>query len=153
MIFADSCYLIAFESRNDPSHKQALAVSKFLRDSRLANGYEGLTTTDLLLIEAAEGVCRQSHGMEASKVYTKLANEIDVVKTTTETHSKGLEYLRIYGRDGEKVRRLGFTDCISVVVMRDRQIGKIISSDTGFDRVNIVNRGWSVEEIKARFLA
>lgn len=152
LFFADSCYFIALECTSDTYHKKAISLRAALKKTRLVRGYDELVTTDIVIMEVAEKICKRAGCSEAIRVFNRLSNEVgEIIKTSGKQHF-GLEYLRLYGAPRTYGRRLDFLDCINLAMMRRRGIARFISSDSGFDKVAALTRIWEPADVKSLVL-
>lgn len=122
--FVDSGYLEGLADPNDPRHSTALEWYELVRAVKVP-----LITTDLCLIEfidAFSDVGRRRAGreiveeMQAYSLFAIVAVGWQLVEAGLELHSN---------RDDKS---WSLTDCISMVVMRERNIRKVLTFDSDF---------------------
>jgi uncharacterized protein len=123
-VFADTLYWIALTNRRDQWHQNALNIAEQLQSAQLV-------TTEIVLIELLNYFC--TYGAQARQTLVAVARSIltdqnvEVVLYTQELFAAGLT---LYEQRLDKGYSL--TDCISMVVMRDRQITAALTHDRHF---------------------
>ena len=120
-VFADTFYFIALLSPQDEAHADA---ERFAADEHVT-----LVTTAWVLTELADGLAKT----EGRNIFEKLLRDlesdprVELVQTDEELWGRGVE---MYARRSDKEWSL--TDCISFVVMTDRQIRDALTGDHHF---------------------
>ncbi len=123
-VFVDTVYWVALINPNDEWRGPALAATSLLHDALLI-------TTDSILIEVLNFFAE--HGDEArlravSSVEELLTNAHTEV--LPQTHQNFLDGLALYKDRADKGYSL--TDCISMKVMRERNITEVLTHDRHF---------------------
>ena len=126
-VFADSFYFFAILNPKDDSHQRAL---------RFATEYAGpIVTTAWVLTELADGLAatrrRDAFSQLVSRLQAEPANEI--VPPDEELMARGVE---LYNARADK--HWSLTDCVSFVVMQDRQITEALTGDHHFEQAGYV---------------
>jgi predicted nucleic acid-binding protein len=120
-IFVDTLFVIALINRRDQYHQQA---------SELTDRFEGhpLLTTDAVLLEIGNALAR-NYKKEAVEIIEHFftSDEVEIVHLTPKLFGQAFELYRAY-HDKE----WGMVDCISFVVMRERNIDQALTFDRHF---------------------
>lgn len=123
-VFCDSSYFIAIFNPKDPLHQQALVASE-------ENQSCAFVTTDAVLIETLNyfsGRGAWLRGAAAKQVsVVRRSPSFFIVNTTEQRLQTSLEF---YSRQNDK--EYSCTDCISMIVMRERGIARVLTSDRHF---------------------
>jgi predicted nucleic acid-binding protein len=120
--FVDSFFYIALLNRRDQYHHLAAEVSQTIGDSEF-------WTTDLVLVEAANGCRRPSLRLAAARLIQRLASEPDthIVRLSQELFEKAL------GRyESRRDKAWSLTDCLSFIVMEENGIQEALTGDAHF---------------------
>jgi len=131
-VFLDTGVFVAFHNIRDANHNRALELMRKVVDGELGTAY----TSDYIFDEAVTvALIRTRRPENAMAVGRMILGEIT---------SPFLAILRV-GDDAFKdawklfpryaERRLSFTDCTSIALMRRRGIESIVSFDTDFDGI------------------
>lgn len=120
-IFVDTVYWLALVSKNDRWHGQALDWS-----SRIE---EQLVTTDAVLTEVADALCRADRRRWAVEAVEAIRADrsITSISGSAKLFTDGL---KLYAARRDKDWSL--TDCMSFVVMKDRKIEQALTADVHF---------------------
>ena len=120
-IFVDTVYWLALINPSDTWHSKAKAWATELT--------EPLVTTDAILTEVADALCRADRRRWAVSAIRSVKADpgITSVPGSVELFSRGFE---LYAGRGDKDWSL--TDCISFTVMRDRRIDRALTADAHF---------------------
>ena len=124
MTFLDTCGLVA---RTDVRQQRHDAAN--MAWARLIAARERLLTTSLILIEVADTLSRVGHRREATRIRDGLlaSDRVEVVQVTPEHERLAWEKFRSH-RDKE----WGMTDCVSFVVMEERDCRDAFTADRHF---------------------
>ena len=121
MTFADTNFFLALINDRDEHHDKAVT---------LAEQYRGLSlvTTDAVLLEVGNGLARGFRD-EAVALFEELENspEAEIVRLDPEIFDAAKALYKSH-RDKE----WGLVDCVSFIVMRERQISDALTSDKHF---------------------
>ena len=123
-IFADSVYWIALINPNDQWRQRSITVSRELKDFSIITTDEILTETLNYFAESGE----YFRGIVTREIEKILLNQdVEIADATHENFLNGFE---LYKNRLDKGYSL--TDCISMNVMRERQIFEILTHDHHF---------------------
>ena len=122
-VFLDTSGLVAVVNTDDKWHTAAEAAWQSLIASRLP------LTTSLVLIELGDGLARIQYRQLAIDLYDRLQTSprVEVIQTTPADESQGWELFR-----QRSDKQWGMTDCISMIIMKQRGITDVFSSDRDF---------------------
>ena len=130
IIFADTNYWIALIHSDDQWHPQSEAAEKEARGARM-------TTTDSVLVELLNYFC--SFRPEVRELAAGVVNDILAdpnIESVPDSRDLFLSALGLYGDRLDKGYSL--TDCISMCVMREREISEVLSHDDHFTQEGFV---------------
>jgi uncharacterized protein len=120
-IFVDTSFIVALINERDQYHEQAV---------ELADRYDGqaLILTDSILLEVANALSR-GYKQEAIQVIEEFlsSEDVEIVHVTIELFQQGFE---LYKTRQDKT--WGLVDCISFVVMHDRNLSIALTFDQHF---------------------
>ena len=123
-IFADSVYWIALINPNDQWRQRAITVSRELKHFSIITTDEILTETLNYFAESGE----YFRGIVTREIEKILLNQ--AVEIADATHENFLNGFELYKNRLDKGYSL--TDCISMNIMRERQIFEILTHDHHF---------------------
>jgi uncharacterized protein len=127
MIFVDSSFFIALALKNDHWHPQAKKLAPIVEES-------DKIISDLVLSESVTMVGSMGGGKKGKLIYDYLMDNCNVVYAD---HGICDNSIHIYLKyDGV----LSFADSVSVELMNQNKIKKIISFDSDFDKINTIER-------------
>ncbi len=120
-IFIDTSFILALINERDQYHNQALDLSDHYIDQELA-------ITDAVLLEIANSLARR-YKNEAIEVIEQFLNseDVEVIRLTPEIFDRAFE---LYKTRPDK--EWGLVDCVSFIVMQDRNIRKVLTFDQHF---------------------
>jgi predicted nucleic acid-binding protein len=126
-VFADSYYFFAILNPKDNAHQKALQFA--------TEHAEPLVTTAWVLTELADGLAATRRRAAFSQVVSRLQAEPEneIVPPHEELMSRGIE---LY--DARPDKQWSLTDCISFLVMQDRQIAEALTGDRHFEQAGYV---------------
>jgi uncharacterized protein len=126
-LFVDTGYVIALINPKDRYHEQALIW---------ANRYDRhpVITTDAVLLEIGNALSRIAR-QEAAEIieYFQTAPEATVIALNPQLFAAGM---RLYTRYQDKT--WGLVDCLSFVVMEERQLSVALSFDHHFTQAGFI---------------
>ncbi|OGS49651.1 MAG: hypothetical protein A3K65_06795 [Euryarchaeota archaeon RBG_16_68_12] len=126
MIVGDSSYFVALANRKDRWHRDAVRVSKSIRDRVLV--------TDMTVAEAVTIVGSRVGAKAGMALFQYFLDDCEVRFADLELTRRAMAaWLRYDGR-------LSVPDAISLEVMSQRGISRILSFDSDFDRVRGIER-------------
>jgi predicted nucleic acid-binding protein len=121
--FADSFYFFAILNPSDRAHQRALDFA--------TRHQEPIVTTAWVLTELADGLAVTTRWAAFSRLVARLKAdpENEIVPPTEELMSHGIE---LY--DARPDKQWSLTDCISFLVMQERQITEALTGDHHFEQ-------------------
>ncbi|MFQ5406669.1 MAG: type II toxin-antitoxin system VapC family toxin [Candidatus Micrarchaeia archaeon] len=127
MIFADTSAIIAYFCPDDERHLSAKNL--------LGNVQETIIISDHVLDETITFIARRYDSNFAYAVGKKIfsSKETLLQTATMEDLNKALETVK-------KHRKMSFCDALSVIIMQNNKIKKILSYDSDFDYVKGIQR-------------
>jgi predicted nucleic acid-binding protein len=128
-VFLDTAYVLALVNPRDPLHELAVETGAGIDG--------GVVTTDAILIEVADALCRKATRSAAVQVIDMLRADpgIESVAVSRELLDVGYSLYR-----GRTDKDWSLTDCISFAVMRQRGIRDALTSDHHFEQAGFVAR-------------
>jgi len=126
VILGDSSYFVALSNRDDRWHRDAVRVSKSLRDR--------IVVTDLTVAESVTLVGGRTRAKDGVSLFQYFFDDCDVMFADEDLLRSAMSHWLRY--DG----RLSVPDCVSVEVMSRRSISRLLSFDSDFDRVRGIDR-------------
>jgi predicted nucleic acid-binding protein len=125
-LFADTAFWIGLLNRRDQHHRQALAWNQYL----VANSIS-IVTTEAVLWEWLNGCSSPSIRQRAAQGYRRCRDDsqLDVVEFYADLNESAV---RLFERRDDKEWSL--TDCLSFVVMEDRQLTDALTTDYHFEQ-------------------
>jgi predicted nucleic acid-binding protein len=126
-VFADSFYFFAVLNPKDTAHGKALEFA--------TQHEEPIVTTAWVLTEFADGLAVTARRSAFSLLVARLEAdpENEIVPPTEELMARGVE---LY--DARPDKQWSLTDCISFVVMQDRQINEALTGDRHFEQAGFI---------------
>ncbi|MDQ6786631.1 MAG: PIN domain-containing protein [Acidobacteriota bacterium] len=125
-IFADTSHFVAVFHPSDQLHEKAVTVEKSLIETRII-------TTDFVLIEVLNYFSdfREYFKTRIARAVETIISksEIQIVECSREEFLKGFEFYNLRLDKG-----FSLTDCVSMNVMRERNIGEILTNDDHFEQ-------------------
>ncbi|MFA5268644.1 MAG: PIN domain-containing protein [Methanoregula sp.] len=127
MIFVDSSFFIALVDRKDQWHPFAKLLLPVLAD-------ESILISDLIIAESVTIIGRRSGGKAGEQLYNYFMDNCDLVVTNEKIFKGSMQvFLRFDGT-------LSVSDAVSVFIMKKKNIDRIISFDSDFDKVEGIVR-------------
>jgi predicted nucleic acid-binding protein len=123
-IFLDTAYVYALVNTRDQWHEQALNWQR-----KLATEGQPLITTELILVEIADGLAAVKFRAQAATVLTTLQSSafVEIVPFSSQLLSEAFALYR-----SRQDKDWGLTDCVSFVVMRERALSEALTMDEHF---------------------
>jgi uncharacterized protein len=120
-IFIDTSFIIALINERDQYHQQALDITDLYIDKPLA-------ITDSVLLEIANYLARRYKNEAIQVIQGFLDSEdVEVIRLTPDIFDRAFE---LYKTRSDK--EWGLVDCVSFIVMQDRDIHKVLTFDRHF---------------------
>lgn len=125
-VFLDTSGLIAVVNADDQWHDQAESVWRDLIGQQVP-----LLLTSLVLIEIGDGLSRIHHRQLAIELYDRLhhSSRVEIVPATQDVEAQGW---RLFRERADK--EWGMTDCVSMVIMQNRSVRRVFSTDRHFQQ-------------------
>ncbi len=127
-VFVDTGYVLALVNTDDEHHNRAVALSRLVRPPFL--------TTEAVLTEIGNALSRarwRAIGYATIKDL-RLDPNIEIVPVESATFERSL---MLYGERMDK--EWGLTDCISFVVMQERHLTQVLTTDRHFSQAGFIN--------------
>ena len=123
-VFLDTSYAVALSAPTDENHARAAELADELEKS----GAHFITTRAILL-EIGNALSKVRHRSAAIKLLTALENDprVEIVTASDELFRRAFE---IYSDRVDK--EWGLIDCMSFVVMSDKEITEALTADNHF---------------------
>ncbi len=123
-LFLDTGYIYALFNTSDQWHQKAVQWQQ-----QIALENPPLLTTEFVLTEIANGLSAVKFREDAGNIIHILQDDdlVQVIPATSELFSKGLN---LYENRNDK--DWGLTDCISFVVMQEKNVTKSLTPDDHF---------------------
>ena len=125
-IFCDTLYHKALVDRNDQYHKQALRLTEELRLSNLISSHD--VFAEALNFVSAYGSALRQGMTELLKGFSEQPNTL-VLEQNPELFQKGWSFYC-----SRTNKQYSLTDCISMIVMRERGIQRALTNDRHFQQ-------------------
>lgn len=120
-IFIDTAFVIALINRRDQYHQQAVAIADQITG-------RSLLVTDAVLFEIGNGLARQFKKQAVAILSEFLAaDEIEIIYSSPELFQQAFS---LYKTHVDK--DWGLVDCLSIAVMRERDIQQVLTFDQHF---------------------
>jgi predicted nucleic acid-binding protein len=127
MIFVDSSYYIAIADTKDQWHKKSLELSEYVENSISV-------VSSFIISEVVTEIGRRSGGKVAYNLYNYFTDNCKIIYIDRDLLSESMKIVLKY--DGT----LSLADAASVTIMDTMKISEIISFDSDFDKVDFINR-------------
>jgi hypothetical protein len=126
--FVDTSYIIALFNPRDKFHLRARTVSASLAAKTES---VGSVTTEAVLTEIGNAFSKSPQRIQGTRILKSIREDptIDVISVTHGLFDKAVN-LYVTREDKE----WGLTDCISFVVMREREIVDVLTTDHHFEQ-------------------
>ncbi len=123
VVFADAFYFVARLNRHDQHHERVL---NFSRDFRAH-----LLTSDWVLMEVADALAQSECRARVRDfiLHLRATAACEIVPASRELQDRALDF---YHQHADKQWTL--TDCVSFVIMRERQLTDALTGDKRFEQ-------------------
>ncbi|MGP8323820.1 MAG: type II toxin-antitoxin system VapC family toxin [Methanosarcinaceae archaeon] len=132
MIFVDSSYYIAIADTKDQWHKKSLELSEYIENNISV-------VSSFIISEVVTEIGRRSGGKVAYNLYNYFTDNCKIIYIDRDLLSESMEIVLKY--DGT----LSLADAASVAIMDNMKIGEIVSFDSDFDKVDFINRIYTLQ--------
>jgi uncharacterized protein len=129
-LFLDASYLIALSVPADEHHDKAREfVQKLETSSSL------LVTTQAVLFEVGDALCKPRHRKAAVRLLEALASDpkVLIVPTDDVVYKRALELFQ-----SRADKEWSLTDCLSFIVMEDHELTESLTTDEHFEQAGFV---------------
>ena len=125
-VFLDTAYAIALANAKDQFHHEAVGLAKQLRTHKTK-----LITTRAVLLEIGNALSGQRFRAEAVKLLDALEADptVGIVPLTDGLYTQALNLYRT-----RPDKEWGLVDCLSLVVMRERELTSALTTDMHFQQ-------------------
>jgi predicted nucleic acid-binding protein len=122
-VFADTFHFLALLNSSDPAHVRAIEAS-------CVPGRE-FVTTEFVLLELADALAYPRDRVEFFVVRDAITNDpsFHIVPASTELLARGIQFYR-----ERPDKEWSLTDCISFVVMAEKELSEALTGDRHFEQ-------------------
>ena len=130
IVFLDSAYAIALAAPEDECHNRASELAAEIKGNNVP-----VVTTDAVILEIGDALSKPKHRPAAGKLIRSILTDrlIEVVPLTPAILRRAFDLFRQRPDKG-----WGLTDCVSFIVMADRQIRRALTTDEHFEQAGFV---------------
>lgn len=123
-VFLDTSFAIALSSLTDRNHVRAIQLANELEANRTR-----LVTTQAILLEIGNALSKQKYRMAAIQLLESLEADstVEVVLLTKDLYKAALNLFK-----QREDKEWGLVDCISFIVMQNREITDALTADNHF---------------------
>ncbi len=125
-VFIDAAYAIALSSPKDQFHDRAVRLANQLEAAKTK-----LVTTRAVLLEIGNALSRQRYRRASVKLLIALEADpnVEILPLSEDLYIRALH---LYRERPDK--EWGMVDCISFIVMQDREISEALTTDNHFQQ-------------------
>jgi predicted nucleic acid-binding protein len=125
-VYLDTAYAIALASPRDEHHEKALLLADQLEEDGAK-----LITTRAIILEIGNALSKQSHRLAGVELLESLEQDpsVEIVPLTEELYNRAFD---LYQQRVDK--EWGITDCISFIVMAERDLREALTTDKHFEQ-------------------
>jgi predicted nucleic acid-binding protein len=125
-VFLNTAYAIALSSPNDQFHTRAVDLADQLEALETR-----LVTTRAVLLELGNALSKQRYRQAAVQLLDSLETDpkVDIVPVSEPLYARALQ---LYRERPDK--EWGLTDCVSFLVMQDRNLSEALTTDEHFQQ-------------------
>jgi hypothetical protein len=129
-VFLDATYLIALAMPRDQHHAAAVDLMEQIARRRVK-----MLTTHAVLLEVANFLAQPKARPRVVAALEECQRDplIEIIPLSEELFDKGMAFFR-----QRSDKAWGLTDCISFVVMREREISEALTADEHFEQAGFV---------------
>src|SRR4051794_19027552 len=129
-VFLDTAYAIALVAPDDQHHELAALIAAQLKRDKTR-----LVTTQAIALEIGDSLSGLRYRTSAVKLLRSLESDsrIDIIPLSAQLYSRAL---KLFGERPDKA--WGLTDCVSFVIMQDRQITEALTTDEHFQQAGFL---------------
>jgi len=124
--FLDTSFAIALSSITDQNHERAVRLANQIETNKTR-----LVTTQAILLEIGNSLSKQKYRAAAIQLLESLEADpnIEVVLLTSSLYRLAFNLFK-----QREDKEWGLIDCISFIVMQDREISDALTADTHFQQ-------------------
>jgi predicted nucleic acid-binding protein len=128
--FLDAAYAIALASPDDDFHVRAVTLALNLKSRQTR-----MVTTQAVLLEIGDSLSKPRFRAAATEILSSIARDsrIEVVPLTPDLMRRAFDLFRQRPDKG-----WGLTDCVSFIVMNEREIHQALTTDEHFEQAGFV---------------
>lgn len=125
-VFLDTSYAIALSAITDRNHAKAIEIAEQIEDRNTR-----LVTTQAVLLEIGNALSKQKYRTAAIQLLESLELDpnVEIVLLTYELYEAAFQLFR-----SRQDKEWGLVDCISFVVMQNREITTALTADDHFNQ-------------------
>jgi predicted nucleic acid-binding protein len=125
-VFLDTSYAVALASPKDRHHSQAVELA-----GRLEHQGAQMVTTRAVLLEIGNSLSRLRYRFRGAALLEFLEADprVEIVPLSEDLYRRGAEMFR-----RRQDKEWGLVDCVSFVVMQDRQLQESLTTDEHFEQ-------------------
>lgn len=127
MIFLDSCFLISLISDKSTKHADAIELLNYVDN-------EHKVINSLVLSETLNGIHRCEKRKSLEEIYDIMCETAEII------YLKPTSYLEAINLSKHYNNAINYSNFIILKTMQDKKINKIVSFDSGFDKINGIER-------------
>jgi len=125
-VFLDAAYVIALSVPKDSYHERAVLLADAMEAAKTR-----LVTTHAVMLEIGNALSKQRYRPAAVALLQSLEADpnVTIVLLSEDLYARAF---RLYRERADK--GWGLTDCVSFVVMQDRKISEVLTTDEHFQQ-------------------
>jgi predicted nucleic acid-binding protein len=125
-VFLDTAYAIALSVPKDSYHERAVSLADAMEATKTR-----LVTTHAVMLEIGNALSKQRYRPAAVALLQSLEADpnVTIVLLSEDLYARAF---RLYCERADK--EWGLTDCVSFVVMQDRKISEVLTTDEHFQQ-------------------
>lgn len=125
-VFLDAAYAIALSSPRDQHHLRARQLAE-----KLAADAVRMVTTRAVVLEIGNALAKQRYRRAATALLQALERDpnVEIVPLTEALYHRAMEWYL-----SRPDKEWGLTDCVSFVVMRERELADALTADAHFEQ-------------------
>jgi predicted nucleic acid-binding protein len=125
-VFLDAAYAIALSVPKDSYHERAVLLADAMEATKTR-----LVTTHAVMLEIGNALSKQRYRPAAVALLQSLEADpnVTIVLLSEDLYARAF---RLYRERADK--EWGLTDCVSFVVMQDRKISEVLTTDEHFQQ-------------------
>ena len=125
-VFLDTSFAIALSSVTDQNHLVALQLAQKLEANKTR-----LVTTQAILLEIGNALSKEKYRLGAIQLLESLESDrnVEILLLTKDLYLRGLNLFK-----SRQDKEWGLVDCISFIVMGDRDITDALTADKHFNQ-------------------